>query len=59
MEYLKQKVFSLTERFSQRGEPLVEYSKKEAYLNFTHKVLVWDDPGLTWVVVLVFNVVFG
>lgn len=61
MEYLKQKVRAVTEKFfhQQQGEaPVVEYSRKDAYLNFTHKVLVWDDPALSWSVLLIFHFLF-
>lgn len=62
MEYFKRSFHIITRNiFNNKineNDHYVEYSKMDAYLNYIHKVLVWEDPTITWVTLGALNFLF-
>lgn len=62
MDYLKRTFHTLTRNVfdnnvKEKGN-YIEVSKMDAYLNYVYKILVWDDPTLTWSTLGVLNFLF-
>lgn len=60
MEYLKQKVLSITNSFftSDKQQQQIQVTRKDAYLNILYRIITWEDPTLSWTVLLALHVLF-
>lgn len=60
MEYLRRLVREFTHNVMKvpNQENVIEISRLDAYFNTIYKIVLWEDPVLTWVILAIFHVMF-
>lgn len=60
MEYLRSTLHIFTRNIfkKEKQEEAMEFSRVDAYMNYVHKILVWEDPMVSWTVLGVLHFLF-
>lgn len=60
MDFLRQSINSVFNKVFgvQKKDAEVKTSRLDAYLNYGYKIVLWEDPGLSWIVLVGVHVLF-
>lgn len=60
MEYIRHTIREFTHHFLKmpNQEAIYEVSRLDAYFNTIYKIVLWEDPILSWTILGVFHVLF-